>query len=437
MKTTSQIVPSSEQRAADAGRHRGGSSLAPLALAPNPQSAIQNPKSPRRSRRAGISLLEVLIAMFVMLFGLMGVAAIMPVGNHYAARSDQYDRGAALAGNAFAELKARGLLKAGYQLPDGSYYSAWRYANSSPVIATDGGLVADPGHAFVIDAIGSAEAVDVAANMFPYGAPNSPWGLTPPSTTWPIRRVTMAAVPTATPVKMPSQVAATIFRLHDDLSGDLPDQGDRPGIQRWETVDNNPANGNPNNTPDFPADDTLLARAYAGSYSWLATVLPVNADALLGLAPASPRHGSFLYEVSVAVFRKREDAPSTTSERLLQAELGPGGDLVIYDPSDATIVDDASQDIRPGNWVALAGVHPTTGKFLLKWYRLLSYDDETENVQLYSAGSSPPGRRAMLEGAEWPPDVSPPNVQYSTNLRAILLPNVIGVATQTVKLETN
>ena len=37
--------------------------------------------SRRRKRRAGISLVEVLISMFVLLFGLMGVAAMFPVGS--------------------------------------------------------------------------------------------------------------------------------------------------------------------------------------------------------------------------------------------------------------------------------------------------------------------------------------------------------------------
>src|SRR4051794_34820033 len=74
-------------------------------------SGLQPPASSQRQRRPGISLLEVLISMFVLLFGLMGVAAIFPVGNHYAGKGEQYERGAALADAAFAELKARGMLK--------------------------------------------------------------------------------------------------------------------------------------------------------------------------------------------------------------------------------------------------------------------------------------------------------------------------------------
>jgi hypothetical protein len=364
--------------------------------------------------------------MFVMLFGLMGVAAIMPVGNHYAARSDQYDRGAALAGSAFAELKSRGLLQPGY----------WLRANSAPFIDANGNFntVASfgPGHAFVIDPLGAAQSNN---EFFPYDGDvegRNPWLNGTPAlfgAGWPIRRVTLAAAPGGP--KMPTQVAAAIFRLRDDLSGELPTEGDRPGIQRWE-VDNN------GYSPDEPWQHTLLARAYAGSYSWLATVLPVNSDALLGLQPANSRHGSFLYEVSVAVFRKREDEPSEASERSIFAEMGPGGDLVIFAPdNDVNLVDQASQDIRAGNWIALAGVHPTTGKFLLKWYRLLSFDDETTENVTVATGTGLAARWAMVDGPEWPTDPTAAVGAPVIDLRAILLPNIIGVATQTVKLETN
>ena len=44
----------------------------------------------------------------VLLFGLMGVAAIFPVGNHYAGRGEQFDRGSALAEAAFESAWERG-----------------------------------------------------------------------------------------------------------------------------------------------------------------------------------------------------------------------------------------------------------------------------------------------------------------------------------------
>ena len=59
-----------------------------------PQSEFVNPQSQIRN---GISLMEVLISMFVMLFGLMGVAAIFPVGNYYVVEGEKHDLGSLLA----------------------------------------------------------------------------------------------------------------------------------------------------------------------------------------------------------------------------------------------------------------------------------------------------------------------------------------------------
>ena len=58
----------------------------------------------RTANRAGISLVEILISMFVLLFGLWGVAAIFPVGNHYVIEAEKFDLGGNLAQNAFEEL---------------------------------------------------------------------------------------------------------------------------------------------------------------------------------------------------------------------------------------------------------------------------------------------------------------------------------------------
>ena len=83
-----------------------------------PQSEFVNPQSQIRN---GISLMEVLISMFVMLFGLMGVAAIFPVGNYYVVEGEKHDLGSLLAANAFEELQTRGMLR-----PE-----RWWYAGSS------------------------------------------------------------------------------------------------------------------------------------------------------------------------------------------------------------------------------------------------------------------------------------------------------------------
>mgnify|MGYP001411790992 CR=1 FL=1 len=60
---------------------------------------------PRKSL-AGISLIEILISMFVLLFGLLGVASIFPVGSHYMNEGEKFDLSSALAQNAFEEMGA-------------------------------------------------------------------------------------------------------------------------------------------------------------------------------------------------------------------------------------------------------------------------------------------------------------------------------------------
>lgn len=422
--------------------------------------------------RRGISLLEVLISMFVLLFGLMGVAAIFPVGNHYAGKGEQFDRGSALAGAAFADLKARGMLRPQLwlyaELPSTGATTGYNEFIQPPAAGATAGQFnvtgADgPGQAFVIDPLGEALGRNAGLNdldVFPFAyfsnanatgemtdprdssnVDNTQWPVppTPPANygvagdRWPIRRITLPTTSATTPTMTPA-VAETIFRLHDDVTNELPPENDRPGIQRWTAVDS--TGGTPNNTPKDPSDDTLLSRSYTGNYSWLATVVPTSQASLQALQPIDSRFGSDLYEVSVAVFNKREATPAPAAERSIDAVFNLGGELVISAASDnIDAVDNVADGIRAGNWIAVAGVHQGTGQFLLKWYRILSISDETEDGMAADGLSTGNYaiRRLSLDGAEWPLDQS---TQRADNLRAILLPGVISVATQMLPMES-
>jgi hypothetical protein len=401
--------------------------------------------------------------MFVLLFGLMGVAAIFPVGNHYAGKGEQFDRGSALAEAAFADLKARGMLRPEYWYyatePNG-FSTGANYFNfiqnsldpkpgefTVPLSATLNDP--HPGYTFVIDPMGAAAGRAQTPELFPnhsfpgYDANAAGADVTKPAawttlygSEWPIRRLTLLQAPNQF---MSVPVAETIFRLRDDVTNELPAENDRPGIQRWTAVDS--TGGTPNNTPKDPSDDTLLARSYTGNYSWLATVVPTSNDSLLALQPINSRFGSDLYEVSVAVFNKREVLPSAESERTISAQMLQGGELLIYD-ANVENVDAAAEGIRPGNWIAVAGVHPTTGAFVMKWYRILSLDDETQEDQpIYNNSGNLTGnysvRRAMLDGPDWPlAELGTSGVRADITPQAILLPGVISVATQMLPMES-
>jgi hypothetical protein len=424
--------------------------------------------------RSGVSLLEVLVSMFVMLFGLMGVAAIFPVGNHYAGRAEQFDRAAVLADEALAELQARGMLDVGVwlypELPpssagevnvNGIYNVIQGPTHVSPGIfnyVTNNGR--GPGHAFVIDPMGVAAGMYATPrvtnlDVFPYGQPSNPTYANPwlnqmggtsggGGTRWPIRRVTVPAND-FTPSMRP-RVAETICRLQDDLVNAEQERDDRPGIQQF-TVNNN---GTPNN----PADDVPLQRQYSGSYSWLATVVPTEraptiagGGPLNGFNPLQPRHPQYTtqrYDVSVAVFNRRVETPSADSERMLHAQLTTQGELILYhDDTNAgvagPIVDAALRDIRPGNYIALAGMR-SNGQFVMKWYKLLSLDIENSIVVVSGLGGQRPVRYATVQGPDWPPE--PPTSGKPAgfpiqNLRAIILPGVIAVATEKLTMQTD
>ena len=414
--------------------------------------------------RQGMSLIEVLISMFVLLFGLMGVAAIFPVGNYYVVEGEKYDLASGIAQNAFEELRARGMLKPEFwfyaETPAGSAAmiddtSTFNVREDFLFIQNDVGpnpglynvnTAVGPGHAFVFDpmsvAAGSApNPILPNLDIFPYTFLGNtyfanPWIATPVSLSggrWPVRRL---SVLDATGL-MTTNVAETIFRLRDDLAVEQPDESDRPSQQRWDTADVDPISGTANNTPNDSTDDTLLRRQYKGDYSWLATIVPTSGGGLAALQPANADYGEISCDVSIVIFRKREETPSASSERLIQAELLQGGELVIYSDSGTSFekdeVDAAVDGIRSGNWISLMGVNQTTGDFVLKWYRLLSLDEETELTRVESLNADFQGRRAMLIGPDWPAPAG--GLTYLSDLRAGILPDVISVVTKPLRME--
>ncbi len=442
-------------------RAQSGTRCAPSVLS---VSSVVNPfrlpPSAFRLRRQAMSLIEVLISMFVLLFGLMGVAAIFPVGNYYVIEGEKFDLASGIAQNAFEELRARGMLK-----PEFWYYGSLPPGtlgvNDQRVIQNNTGPLpgafnlqhppgatnpAGAGHAFVFDPMSVAAGrapnpllphldifpynIDASGNVV-FGNPwnSAPWNLT--GGRWPVRRITILD----TNGLMSKEVAETIFRLRDDLAVEQPEESDRPSIQRWDLAD-------PNNTPNDLTDDTLLRRQYKGDYSWLATIVPTTGAGLAALQPSNADYGELGYDVSIVVFRKRDETPSAISERLIQAELLLGGELVIYSSnSNNTLakqeVDDALDGLRTGNWISLMGVNQTTGDFVMKWYRLLTLDSEEEtgdiNVPSLGPGFNAIGRRAMLIGPDWP--APPSNLTYIPDLRAGILPDVISVVTKPLRME--
>ncbi|MBC7337359.1 MAG: prepilin-type N-terminal cleavage/methylation domain-containing protein, partial [Clostridia bacterium] len=75
-----------------------GTTLTPTATRPELSPA---------GKRGGFSLLEVLIAMFILTVGMLGIAAVVVIGNMSAMRALIADRTATVGRNALSEVRVR------------------------------------------------------------------------------------------------------------------------------------------------------------------------------------------------------------------------------------------------------------------------------------------------------------------------------------------
>src|SRR5262245_49081304 len=68
------------------------------------------PRSSLLVPRSAITLTEVLISLGILAIGLLGVAALFPVGAYYMQKGEVSDNGSAVAQAVFNEVMARGIL---------------------------------------------------------------------------------------------------------------------------------------------------------------------------------------------------------------------------------------------------------------------------------------------------------------------------------------
>lgn len=259
--------------------------------------------------RRGISLTEVLIAMFIMLIGLLGLAALVPVGSSYLGTANTYDRSSALGRAAFRDLQVRDYLdESKWLTSDGRQL----YQGVSPwVESRTGEQIKSPvsrGMSFCIDPLFVAFNPSGGARVGAFPAPldNDPpiddgMGNTIPQPR--MFRGTLAARPAQPgdasfpfPPPMPYALADRIFRSRDDVTFGIPD-------------------GTPDARPIASADQQTGARLSTGDYSWLFTITPkrersqlrqgvdfhMTASGPVPVAPAEPHE----FVITAVTFRKR------------------------------------------------------------------------------------------------------------------------------------
>ena len=398
---------------------------------------------PTTSLRGGVTLTEVLISMAILAIGLLGAAAMFPVGGYFMQKGEIADRGAAIAQAAFADLVARGDLhpdnwqvwNAGNYRPMGDYMRERMMAHSGALNVAEL-MNQDAGFVYVIDPLGTAGGFRsgtinrTALSFAPAGtqipddslvdalAEDQKWATF--SQSWPVRRMCTPSVVLGGTV--PSEtVAQSIYSSSDDLAFSV-DNEDVPTQQR--VVGPRDADGNPT---------SAFARESRGDYSWMAMVAPTTSGAreALALDPSA-----YYFDVSVIVFFKRAINSIDTSEALVNGNIvstGTGGGEILLNSAG---IDDAFEDLRQGQWVMVSGPHPNSTPeqplFFSQWYRVLVIDDEPDNSTVGAAtfNNGETQRRIGLRGPDWPWK------NVGGVVRVGLFPGAVAVHSKTMRLET-
>jgi type II secretory pathway pseudopilin PulG len=414
--------------------------------------------------RRGVTIIEVLFAIGIVIVGLMGVASLLPLAARNAQVSNEANEGQAYAQRYYAEFVSRGFNKSENWrwFDDNPAFGNKSFANfiNSAVVRSTGGAVGDnvstPNrHAICIDPgfyadpltlLESASYVfddtqNYRVGLFPYyhdkfnpaRNPNSLAVLASPPAL--VNRPRLLRVglhdPASTRTLIPAKVVQALFNSLDDLATTKPKDRSLPATRISE----------PLTTAGLPGRGATQAR-----YSWLATLCPREFGAG---ETASARQERF-YTLSIVVMHRRDRAwfaPTGSDkneipqgERLLgvtpQSGNFIGGDGGRVTVNASTGIDD---NIRIGDWMMFSryqnGDIANRG-VICRWYRVVGIDTDT----IFTGGSPPTGwsRNVVLEGPDWVFDeLTPPLGVPADDLptQATLLTNAVTVFERIIPVE--
>lgn len=353
---------------------------------------------------AGVTLMEVLISIFILAVGLLGVAALLPVGGSEVAAGVQADRAAAIGAAAMREIRVRNILQP-VQLDR-------TFTPPRPVLMWLGNIpsIWDPSVIpyILMDPLGVAAA---GASTFP---------ASPASGTPTMPRFTLGAAPNAVlgPVTLPDGTkiwlssplsaagAREIFVSKDDVLFDIPsDRRQRARLMYRQrstgALSSNPSSYDPtNNPPNCRAE-------FEGNYSWMVMLGPP-----LRINIASSRGHIWC---TVIVFHKR-NTDLTQSEIVVPvtsaAMTEVGGEIVVTlsDPKHAAL-------LERDRWILLCATVSGAGVF--QWHRIVA-----------AARPNPTSNQwyvTVVGDAQMGPPITPQ--------RAVLVQGVVGVFSRLVEVE--
>lgn len=392
--------------------------------------------------RRGVTVLEVLFATGIAIFGLLGIYSLLPLAARQANEANEATEGQAYGQRYFSEFMTRAFNQS----------SNWRFFNDLPTetvrwqpfnqganvnrtgtsvvvsaanrhaICIDPGFFADQQTLADIGAYTFGAGQAYRMSFFPYYQdnydPSSPGGPGSPTfiTTAPNRRARLLRVSlfdaTSGRTVIPAKVAEQLFRSLDDLSMERPEDATLPPFRRF---------------------DATGSRAHSKTeFSWLATLVPNEVSG--GSGPAD------YYTLSIAVMHRRDRAwfPAGLPLAADDVNSAPQGERllgVIIDPGvssfsqggriTVTAGQPVEEEIEVGDWLMLSkrlGTADTAG-MVARWYRVIGAERDA------IIGTTGLWERALvLEGPDWVFDAANPT-------QATYLSNVVTVFERVIPVD--
>ena len=402
----------------------------------------------RPSLTKGVTLVEVIFAIGVVLIGLLGLLSILPLAGQRGRDAISLSVGAEYGDRVMTELTSRDWLSNASAAASGATGTGARlvpFANPAAIDFED--LSELP--AICIDPLYVAQQDNTTVPFAAYVDRNFPYygvnydSLTNPSavgaqSTWPttisVPRMLRVGVSSA-PSLATLDVARALVERSDDLVVSQPEDGSLPP-----------------SLSSLEAAGSLYGKSFpSGEYTWLVTIDPSD----------EANRNSRFASVSVVVIRQRDyrrdfpDATVTDPEQNGVAERtayvtqaagfrgGAGGSVTIA--SSAQVV----ADVSVGDWVMLsarAGDEPVH-----RWYRVLSSSggDRTVDVTAANLGCllppsyTPPPNQAWvgsltLDGPDWDFGLANDNASddntFRNNTFMTIIPGVVSVTERLIPL---
>lgn len=361
--------------------------------------------------------MEVLISIFVLSIGMLGVAALIPIGRHTLVETGKADRSGACGRAAMRVVKNTRILERN----DTACYRWYLNGNNNT----------NPYDSFCMDPLGcTRNNWNTVVRRFPSTAVNFP---NDPGNQFSMPRIALYLPGTNT--AMPLDLAQRMFTWEDDRLFDIStaDRHQRP--RQMVLFDNDLVAPLPRlfaTDPVIAGGSAALAMESEGLYSWMATISP-HYWVVSGVA--TPTLDQLLYNVSIVVFYRRnfnlpdanDGVPServATVDQLNSLRVGVGGGRVRLVVQQRSPDNRAWLELDRGQWIMLAG--RTSGwpvMSVFRWYRVDSFGEIVGPTSGYYY------RYVTLDGPDWPSSAV-------SQTRAVIMTGVAGVYTVPLERES-